>query len=233
LLISALITGELGKFHHEQEPRWTLIWNGTNIENQLLHQGFALGEGGIQEDFGKTSEKFVPTFDGPDYFRRLWMQEDQIILPPNLNHLLEIFQFLTIEMQDKFLRACYWLSLGIENRSITAMSIIAFSTAIKCLLPKNSILKCDSCGQAAKGEGVSKQFKEHVEKYGEIAELPTELVAALYNVRSDMVHGNRNSIVDTDWSSLQCDSDRTSSMLLSFLAKRCIVNWLAGQATSQ
>lgn len=225
LLVSTIITGNLGKTHHSSNPEWTLIWQDNQNINHLLHQGFDLSENGIQEEFSGTITRAVPVYEDDDYYNRFWSQEDEIKIPRNFEKYLREFEGLSTPVRDAFLRACYWYTVGIQHQHVYPLSIVAFSTAIECLIARPTKDACKSCGKSS-GNGPTKLFNRHIDRYSELAPELKDATSPLYSIRSDLVHGNRANIVDHDWLSTQ-NRDRDSAFLLSIVAQRSLVNWLA------
>jgi hypothetical protein len=223
-LLSVLLTPNLTTARMMQK-QWTTIWDGEKYSYHLLNAGFDINEDGRQKTFSEVDLGNVPNFSGEDYFNHLWIRDIEINLPPNLPDLLEQYSALSKPVRRHFDRACYWFSLGLENQKNPPISIVAFSNAIECLLPRKSTVKCETCG-SPKGKGPTKLFFDHLEKYAPIPESLEPDRKKLYGIRSALVHGSRLEDVDIDWlSPLRTDDD--NNLLISILARRSLVNWLA------
>jgi hypothetical protein len=219
LLIQNLTTARTMK------RQWTSIWDGEQINYHLLDAGFDVGEDGQQESFSEIDIKCAPIYAGDDYLNHLWFQDKEILLPPNLPDLITKYLGLSKPIRAAFNRACYWFSLGLENQSNPPISIVAFSSAIECLLPNRGEILCGTC-ERREGNGATKNFKLHLRKYAPIPESIAPDRDKLYDVRSKLVHGRRLESVDLDWLSPLC-SDDDKNFLICLMARRVLVNWLA------
>jgi hypothetical protein len=219
LLTQNLITARVMK------KQWTSIWDGEQINYHLLKPGFDVGEDGQQESFSEIDMKFAPMFTGDDYLNHLWFRDTEIMLPQNLSDLLTQYFGLSKSIRAAFNRACYWFSLGLENQSNLPISIVAFASAIECLLPNQGHLICGTCG-SREGNGPTKYFKQHLEKYAPIPDSIKSYRNKLYGIRSKLLHGRKLENVDLDWASpLRSDDD--TNFLICLMARRVLVNWLA------
>jgi hypothetical protein len=186
-LLSVLLTRHISTHRILSSKRWTSVWNESEISYHLLHGGFDTGEEGLSEAFSDPVCDKVPLFSGEDYYNHLFGGDEQVLLPPNIFEQLEAFEALPKDVRQAFLRACYWFSIGLENRQETGVSITAYSAAIECLLPRESKQKCGECGKP-KGKGPTKLFKEHLEKYAPILPSLEKQRQKIYDIRSDLEH---------------------------------------------
>jgi hypothetical protein len=205
--------------------QWTSIWNGRELSYHLLEGGFDLGEGGHQDQFAERNVSNAPVFSGSDYYNHLWAQDVEIYLPPNLTALLQEYESLAKPFKAAFNRACHWFCLGIENKQSPELAITALSTAVECLLPRESTKKCSNCNKP-QGRGPTALFRDHIRKYAPVTDGLARKQDSLYGIRSTLVHGSRAEAVDFDWLSPVADDDHTL-LMLEFTARRCLVNWLA------
>lgn len=217
-LLTLLVSGHIRSTDRPGERVWVSIYRDSRFENHLLYQGFALG------DEPQISRTPAPVFAGDDFYNHLWGADPEILLPPALDADLGMFKSLDRNAAQAFLRATYWYSLGVLNRSESALSTVAFSTAIECLLPRDSRPRCSSCGTET-GAGPTQMFKRHLARYGTLPEGLHAQRAALYGVRSSLVHGTFAPSVDTDRFS-QVGSTWTHDLLLELVTRKSLLKWL-------
>lgn len=161
-------------------------------------------------------------YKASDYYERLWFEE--LHIPSTLGGHLSTFHTLAPHIVDAFLRACYWHALGIQFNAEPSLAIVAFATAIECLLPRPSRKTCSTCGKPV-GPGATQLFNRHVKRYGKVLASLEKQRSSLYDVRSALVHGSRASRVDLDFMSFQV-KDRDRLLLLALVAQRSLINWL-------
>lgn len=217
-LLTLLVSGQIRSFDRLGERVWTTVSSESGIENHLLHPGFSMGD--------KTEDPSVaaPFYQGDDYYNHVWGRDWEILLPPSIEQDLETFHSLDAEEAQAFKRATYWYALGIRNRRESALSTVAFSTAIECLLPCPSRALCDRCNSQL-GPGPTFLFKAHLARYGTVPESLHTQRSELYAVRSTLVHGRFAPAIDKD---KYCDSNDTfgQGMLLELVTRRSLLNWL-------
>jgi hypothetical protein len=224
-LLTLFLTGNVGVVHWSPSPVWVLLRskNGTT-ENHLVYSGFSTTENGRLDDFPKTYWPEAPVYTASDYYERLWPREEELHIPSTLGGHLSTFHTLDRPNTAAFLRACYWHALGIQFNAEPALAIVAFATAIECLLPSPRRKTCSTCGSLA-GPGPTQLFNRHLKRYGNVLASLEKLRGSLYDVRSTLVHGTRASRVDIDFMSLQ-DRDHDRILLLALVAQRSLINWL-------
>lgn len=217
-LLTVLVSGYIRTFDRVGERVWTLVNGENGIGNHLLHPGFSTG------DDTDVSSVAAPFYRGDDYYNHLWGLDSEILLPPSIEQDLDAFQSLDAEEARAFKRSAYWYALGIRNRKESALSTVAFSTAIECLLPHPSRARCESCNSQL-GPGPTYLFKAHLTRYGTIPESLHAQRSELYAVRSALVHGSYAASIDTDIFSAGNDTF-VQSMLLELVTRRSLLNWL-------
>lgn len=217
-LLTLLVSGHIRPFDRTSERVWVLVNQVNGIENHLLHIGFADGEGVT------PTHNPAPQYHGDDYYNHLWGEDFEICLPPSLDADLEMYHSLDRPEAQTFKRSIYWYALGIRNRTESNLSTIAFSTAIECLLPRLNRDRCHACNSEL-GSGPTHLFKAHLSRYGTLPESLHIQRAALYGVRSRLVHGGFASSVDTDAFSIT-DETHIQDMLLELVTRRSLLNWL-------
>jgi hypothetical protein len=221
-LLTLLVSGHIRTFDRVGERVWTLTRRENGIENHLLHPGFTTGD----ETASATTP--APFYQGDDYYNHLWCRDSEIFLPPSIEQDIEAFHLLDAEEARKFRRAMYWYALGIRNRKEAALSTVAFSTAIECLLPNLSRPRCTVC-KSELGRGPTHLFKAHLNRYGTVPESLHKQRSELYAVRSALVHGSFASSVDTGMFSVGGDTF-DQDILLELVTRRSLLNWLRDPA---
>ena len=217
-LLTLLISGHIRTFDRVGERVWTLVGCEKVVENHLLHSGFSTGD----EAVGISPA--APFYQGDDYYNHLWGGDSEIFLPPSIEQDLEIFQSLDAEEAQAFKRATYWYALGIRNRKESALSTVAFSTAIECLLPRLSRPRCTVCNSQL-GRGPTKLFAAHLSRYGNVPESLHNQRSKLYAARSALVHGSYAATIDTGIFSVGNEAF-SQDMLLELVTRRSLLNWL-------
>lgn len=223
-LLTLFLTGNLGVVHWPPSPVWALLKPNGIPENHLVHPSFSTNENGRLDDFPKTHWPEAPVYTANDYYERLWPQEAELHIPSTLGEYLSTFHTLDRSNADAFLRACYWHALGIQFSAEPSLAIVAFATAIECLLPRPIRKSCSMCGSPS-GPGPTQLFNQHLKRYGKVLASLEKFRGSLYDVRSTLVHGSRASRVDLDFMSFQ-QSDRDRLLLLAIVAQRSLINWL-------
>jgi hypothetical protein len=223
-LLTLLLVGHIGLAHWPSGRLWTLLKRGDLPENNLVHPGFSANEDGRNDDFPVRENGQAPVFEGDDYYERLWVHDSELQIPSSLTTDLQLFQSLPRKMASAFVRACYWYALGIQFRSEPSLSTVAFSTAIECLLPRTTSLRCKECDKPL-GPGPTQLFNRHIKRYGTVIAALHGRRKLLYDVRSALVHGSHASRVDIDFMSAHRHSE-DQLMLLEIVSQRSLINWL-------
>lgn len=223
-LLTLLLAGHIRFAHWPSGRFWALLKPSGVPENHLVHPGFSTTENGRQDDFPVREHGPAPIFKGNDYYERLWPRDSELLIPGSLADDLELFQSLSREKADSFLRACYWFAIGIQFHSEPSIAGVAFSTAIECLLPRIKSTSCKECGKPT-GPGPTQLFKRHVKRFGTVIPALEGRRRALYEVRSALVHGSHASRIDIDFLSAQ-RHEQDHLLLLQMVSQRSLVNWL-------
>jgi len=213
--LTLLLATDIKYAHFPSGPLWTALFRGQRMENHLLTPGFSDLHGGQHDDFPDTQDPLVGTYDGEDYYGRLWVRDKELLIPKTLDRHLQLMRALDTEQANKFHRACMWFAQGVQFRSIETIGIPSFSASIECLLPRS--------------EETTKSFDALVERYGKLTADTKPLAKQLYGVRSDLIHGSFAHMSDTGFFSFKNDDD-WQTMLIWMLAKRCLIGWLQDPA---
>lgn len=223
-LFTLLLVGHIRFAHWPSGGVWAMLKRDGLPENHLVHPGFSTNEDGRQDDFVAREHGPAPLFAGDDYYDYLWSRDAELLLPTSLEADLLQFHSLPRELVSAFLRACYWYALGIQFRSESSLATVAFSTAIECLLPRPTSLRCKECGKPL-GPGPTQLFNQHVKRFGTVIAALQRQRAALYDVRSALVHGTHAARVDIDFMSPRHHFE-DHRLLLEIVSQRSLVNWL-------
>jgi hypothetical protein len=217
-LLTLLVSGHVRTFDRPGERTWVSLKRESGLEYHLLHPGFSFS------DASQQSDAPAPVYRGDDYYNHLWGADSEILLPPSLDSDLALFESLGNGEAHSFKRATYWFALGMRSRGEPALSTVCFSTAIECLLPRSKRTRCSACGQET-GAGPTHLFKAHLSRYGTLPPSLHKQRAAIYGVRSDLVHGSFAAAVDTDKFSVFDDAP-SHDLLVELVARRSLLNWL-------
>ncbi len=223
-LFTLLLTGNLRYVHWPSGRIWTSVAKDGAIENHLLHPGFSIGENGRQDDFMNQGCAPASGYQGNDYYDQLWVGDAELHIPSSLAGDLSLFASFGPHEADAFVRACYWYALGVQFKTEPAVSTVAFSTAIECLLPKNKRTPCKECGKPI-GLGPTQLFNRHIKRYGTVIPALEGQRKALYGARSALVHGTHASRVDIAFFSAQRHA-QDHLLLLQIVCERSLINWL-------
>ncbi len=213
--LTLLLAADIKYAHFPSGPLWTSLFRDQRMENHLLHTGFSDPLGGQHDEFPDSQEPSVQTYDGADYYGRLWVWDKELLIPKTLDYHLGLISSLDAEKARRFHRACMWFAQGVQFRSIETIGIPSFSASIECLLPRS--------------EEITKNFDALVERYGGLNADTKPLAEQLYGVRSDLIHGSFAHSSDTGIYSFKNDDD-WQTMLMWMIAKRCLIGWLEDQA---
>jgi hypothetical protein len=210
--------------HWDTDRHWALITRDGRTENHLVQPGFSAKIDGQTSDFPVLAAGAAPICTEGDYYDRLWFRDDEMLLPASLESDLQLLADLSDRDAARFVRACYWFALATQFYSETSLSQVAYTTAIECLLPRESDKACAACGKKA-GPGPTQLFKRHVEKYGTVSSALERSRSTLYDVRSDLVHGSHASPIDLDFLSVSSSLD-DRRFLMHLVARRSLIGWL-------
>jgi hypothetical protein len=213
--LTLLLAADIKYAHFPSGPIWTSLFRKQRMENHLLLSGFSDPHGGMHDDFPASQAPIVKTYDGTDYYGRLWVWDAELLIPKTLDRHLGLIHSLDVEQANKFHRACMWFAQGVQFRSIETLGIPSFSASIECLLPR--------------GPKVTKAFDAIVERYGQVTDESKPLAKQLYAVRSDLIHGSFSHSSDTGLFSFKRDDDWQTT-LMWIVAKRCLIGWLEDPA---
>ena len=213
--LTLLLAADIKYAHFPSGPLWISLFREQRMENHLLRTGFSDPHGGMHDDFPASQEPIVETYDGADYYGRLWVRDTELLIPKTLDLHLGLIRSLDLEQANKFHRACMWFAQGVQFRSIETIGIPSFSASIECLLPR--------------GQEITKAFDAIVERYGQLTDDSKPLAKQLYAVRSDLIHGSFSHSSDTGLFSFKSDDD-WQTMMMWMVAKRCLIGWLEDPA---
>lgn len=214
-VLTLLLAYDIKYSHFPSGPIWTCLSRDQRMENHLLNPGFGDAHGGLHDDFPESHVPIVSTYDGADYYGRLWGGDAELLIPSTLERHLGLIQALDLEQAEKFHRACMWYAQGVQFRSIETIGIPSFSASIESLLPR--------------GHAIKKDFDAFVERYGQLTDGTKLLAKQLYDVRSDLLHGSFAHSSDTSKFSFKSD-DHWQTMLMWLVANRILIGWLEDSA---
>jgi Apea-like HEPN len=221
--LTLLLAGDVHYAHLPQSPLWVSLMRNAQMENHLLNFGFSDPHGGKHDDYPAYAGPAAPIYADLDYYERLWVRDEELMIPATLGVHLELIEGLDKVEADKFHRACYWFAQGVQFRNVDSIGVPSFAAAIECLLPSANE-KCGECGRSA-GDGLTKSFNKFLDRYGKISDQLKVPAKQLYDARSKLVHGSHTHRVDTDFFSFDHSVD-WQNMLIWMMAKRGLIGWL-------
>jgi hypothetical protein len=127
------------------------------------------------------------------YLRRGIWPDQKLAVPQNLEYLLDAFFALKRDMQDRFLRACFWFRHA--HHVYTASQSASFASlvsAIETLMgpPPAAGTTCPTCGKEG-GPGPTRRFADFVEKFAADPASTNAERRKLYSLRSALSHGSK------------------------------------------
>lgn len=194
LLLAALTTGGFHLSSGSSRSFWVLDpsdeWRPKHMQQGYSFDGIA----GTISEFSDISplESIELVETNTYYANRSQGASDASILPETFPFLIQKFNSLSPDGQDKTLRAAYWIKHSEEVWPLSrSAAFIALVSAIECLLPSDLEIAppCSNCGRTTSA-GPTQRFADFVDSLVKDA-VPRKQRLEFYNRRSRMVHGNR------------------------------------------
>lgn len=208
------------------QPKWTILMRGDMPEYHLTYEGFNAHESEIESNdtFSTLQIPDVAKYTGEvEYYNHLWIRSNEIELPMEMEKYLNLYERLPIKTKEKFKRSLYWFNIGSTLYNQKQLSIIPFTIAIECLLPKPSQKVCPTCTKPL-GDGPTKLFRAFMENHLSLPENIEHLKKSMYPKRSSMVHGSFAIAADYGYFTI-LDSDETE-LSTEIFTRRALINWL-------
>ncbi len=202
---------------------WTTVIKDGIARHRLVQQAFAGVEPGEPSALADVEPAALDPSEG--FYDRIPSTFGTLRFPASLPDDLELLDSLSPAERSAFARASHWFGAGVRARSerSLAVAIVAFSTAIECLLPKPERSHCRCC-RGKTGPGPTRLFKEHLNKFAVAPESLESLQAGLYDARSALVHGSYAPYIDT-YSPSESLSDPLC-IALEWWARKSLINWV-------
>lgn len=207
-------------------PKWTMLQKENMPEYHLAYEAFNAHESEIEkgENFSDLDIPDVSRYSaGLDYYNHLWFQRSEIELPVEMEYYLNLVDTLKAESKESFRRAIYWFNTGSRLYNQEELSVIPFTIAIECLLPKPSNEVCPTCNKPL-SDGPTKQFREFMEKHLSLPENIEHLKKSIYPKRSSMVHGSFALAVDQGFFSI--GEHHYYEFFIEGIIRRALIRWL-------
>lgn len=216
-LLSAFI--DVPVFDLNSPYSWA-FWEGSY---QLVECGMATGlEATSEIEFSdvKTLSELIAVTNS-QYFSELGVVTQEFRVP-ELNVLYAKYIALSHVDRMRFLRSCAALAAASDPVLGASQRVVALVSAIEPLFDKAE--RCDTCGGVT---GLTRRFRQFLNEYVQPSSAVRELYEGVYAVRSKLVHGGWNFVVDEPLFGLQPQGDM---LLVAWAtAKRGVVNWLLAQ----
>lgn len=178
-----------------QGHQW-IISEKNNTKCFIGHFGYDLDNFSLfQAEFTETeNQSKLNGVKYEEYYQRSYAQS--LDLPSNFESSLCRYFSLAISEQQGFFNSLYLFSRAKTIYSISkSLSYVALISSIESLLDKPKVLKkCDECLQNILEISISQKFKNFVEKFAPGLEDKDRQI--LYDLRSNIVHGNRLLEID-------------------------------------
>jgi hypothetical protein len=226
-LLGLLVSGLLGTPPvTNNTPKWILLMMPTGLEYHLAYESFNAHESDIEngESFSAVSFPDIPRYSQEvDYYNHLWVKDEEVILPKNIEISFELFDEMETNRRNDFIRALYWYNVGKRLYNQEELSIVPFATAIECLLPNTTNPPCSLCGKQP-GDGPTKLFNDFLKNHLDLPENIDHLKKSIYPKRSTIVHGTKALQPDNSFFSIFKDS--TSEFATESFVRRALIKWL-------
>lgn len=227
-LISLLFTGVYSYPNLSSSvPKWVVIKQDNLVKYHLAYESFGLhvDDNETKDNFSERSFPEIQKWEGEvDYYNHLWVHDKTLLAPNYLEALLNNFESLNDKQKSRFNRALYWYNVGQRLfKSEHGISVIAFTAAIECLLEPSNLEKCEACG-GTKANGPTAQFNKFMATHLDIPDNISKFRDKIYDIRSDLVHGNNVNYVDTGFSSIL--NHQHQEMITQTFVQRALIGWL-------
>lgn len=190
-----------------------------------------------QTDFDPvTGFKQLNQLNFEDYYGKyLTYANEPLTIPSDLEHLFNHFSKLPKVIQEKFLRASYWLDYSSTVWSISkSASLTAIITSLEALMDKKQnkdVKKCSECGRRVEISS-NQRFYEFISCY---LHGDKEMIKSIYGLRSNLSHGDILLEMDKNLFDFSAINERDSTQYMNYLYARHIaivlgVNWMREQS---
>lgn len=239
LLLTGLLEGPVRWLDHVARFYWVTLprrpgekWETADCCESYTYPNLKL----VVDDFSPTEslpelQAVVPQ----KYYARSGISSDDVLeIPSNFGSMLDRFYTLPEENQKRFLQACFWLQ---HARLVHSHSRSAYYTALICtveaLIPRERGAPiCSECNRS-KGKGLTRLFKEFVDRYALAGEDFQVNRREFYDVRSRLSHGGRLLATDREglFGPFHSRMDEWEKLrAIRCLVKGVLVGWLETQA---
>lgn len=208
LLLSMALVRPIKREWPSHPHHWVVLphADGETPKVAYLNEGYMVG-GGFVFHLAELSDasphpKLIPIDDDRYYSRKPHVGDQLVNIPACLNEIFRRFESAERDTRDRILRACYWLDASRRAWDTSkAQSFISAITAVETLVPSAPREICPTCDKD-RSPGLTARFRAFVENYASKEDLADR--AALYDVRSSLVHGGQlhNLDMPTPWGSL-------------------------------
>ncbi len=220
------IVGLESAAHQTSPDRWSAFEKMTadklEISYGIVSFGFAVvGEASLARfiaEGGNTALPYQAEADG-NYYDGLHVS-DVLDYPNELEKTMDRYAALSPKAQKDFDRAAFFFHQGEFLRNGKFAPFTSYSSAIECLLDKQSE-KCGSCGQEK--YGIARRFTDFVERFAPISGPTRSQQKKMYQHRSKETHGV--SVPHTDKEGMFKSFD-ANSYLFPWVVRKALVNWL-------
>ncbi len=192
LLLNALIGNGI-RDSQDFSQRWMMVKDETTksgFRSEYLQQGYIYDSIPHKGTFTSTDEFGPINVQSANQYYLDVPGAYALTIPSDLTDSLNCFFRKPLELQNRFLRACYWLQQSDYTKSFS-LSFITIVQAIESLLPLATTEgRCSACQREIKS-GPTKLFKEFMDEFAPIETEFQNERKRLYEIRSNLTHGNR------------------------------------------
>ncbi len=180
------------------------------------------------DSFTEAAGPALPLAPHEEYYGsdvRPGAERDQLVLPDSLPDLLGVFARMAPSRRSQFLRAATWIQIASRTWDVSASSwYTAHVSAIETFVEPDYNDKCEKCASVL---GVTRAFKEVVERYSPDSD--KTMRNRVYDYRSKLTHGSILLQLDeAPWSfgsTFRAEEDDASRRLVR-ITRDVMVNWL-------
>jgi hypothetical protein len=191
LVLSLLLNGGIERASYAARHHWVLDWEAPEgpMASRYLQESYTYPSLAYEPPRFSEVGDIPPMRAVPDreYFARVGIDGSSMTMPACLPSVFDRLETAPQDVRSRFIRACYWLDRSSAAWHLSAsLGYVSLVNSIETLVRPGPREECPHCHKDL-GPGPTRLFREFVDKHASGAE--GESRARLYNLRSDLVHG--------------------------------------------